>query len=177
MCHYFTKLQEHQQAQREEQRRRRQHQRSSGSGAAEDRPTTSSEAAAMDMDSTAAAPGGTQADTADPAAAGGAAAGGTGAGLARSELVDGLRHVFAVLSMLAAAQPSAVKAKYVPVLLEVAFSPDLAVSVADHKHNAWAGQGGLTLVAGQKRESAPFWLLIAHYTPVYREGTMSSNTT
>lgn len=115
MCHYFTKLQEHQQAQRER-----------SSLPAEDSNSNRSEAAAMDVDSAAAH--GTQADpAADPAAAD---AGGAEAGLARSELVDGLRHVFAVLSMLSAAQPSVVKAKYVPVLLEVAFSPDLGVSHA-----------------------------------------------
>lgn len=117
MCHYFTKLQEHQQAQRERSRRRQR------SLPAEDSNSNRSEAAAMDVDSAAAH--GTQAD---PAAAAGA--GGAEAGLARSELVDGLRHVFAVLSMLSAAQPSVVKAKYVPVLLEVAFSPDLGVSHA-----------------------------------------------
>lgn len=117
MCHYFTKLQEHLQAQRERRRRQR--------SLAKD--SNSSEAAAMDVDSAAAHC--TQADPADPAAAA-AVAGGAEAGLARSELVDGLRHVFAVLSMLSAAQPSAVKAKYVPVLLEVAFSPDLGVSHA-----------------------------------------------
>jgi hypothetical protein len=97
MCHYFTKLQQHQQAERE----RRQQQRAE--------PAT-----AMDVD----------ADAGVSAAAGADVA----VEMTRADIVDGLRHVFTLLSMLSAAQPDAIKAKYVPVLLEVAFSADLAVS-------------------------------------------------
>lgn len=113
MCHYFTKLQEHQRAQRE----RRRKQRADGSAAAGTQG--SCDTAAMDVDAESA-----------PAAAAAAAAEGSSEeeGLAHTEMVAGLRHVFALLSMLAAAQPAAIKEKYVPVLLEVAFSPDLAVS-------------------------------------------------
>lgn len=114
MCHYFTKLQEHQRAERE--RRRKHHADGAAAAAAAAATATqgSNDTAAMDAD-------------AEPAAAA-AAEGQTEEGLARTELIDGLRHVFALLSMLAAAQPTAIKEKYVQVLLEVAFSPDLAVS-------------------------------------------------
>lgn len=112
MCHYFMKLQQADQAQRERRRKSRSSAGATTAAAARDgNPST-----AMDFDADA----GQEAD----------AAGAEEAGLARGEIVEGLRHVFALLSMLASAQPGAIKAKHVPVLLEVAFSPHLAVS--DH---------------------------------------------
>jgi len=99
ICHYYTKLREHQQVERE----RRCH--VSAAAAATD------STADMDVDA--------------PAEA--SAEGDAAAALTRADFVEQLRHVFALLLLLSAAQPSVIKAKYVPVLLEVGFSPDLAV--------------------------------------------------
>lgn len=49
--------------------------------------------------------------------------------LTRADSVQPMRDVSALLSMLAAAQPGAIKAKYVQFLLQVGFAPDLAVSL------------------------------------------------
>lgn len=100
ICHYYTKLREHQQVERERRRRT----------------------------STAAAAAATQADSTADMDADASAEGDVAAALTRADYVEQLRHVFALLSLLSAAQPSVIKAKYVPVLLEVGFSPDLAVS-------------------------------------------------
>jgi hypothetical protein len=112
MCHYFMKLQQADQAERERRRKSR-----SSAGA-----TTA--AAARDGDPSTAI----DVDVGMGQEAAGADKGPEDSGLARGEIVEGLRHVFALLSMLASAQPGAIKAKHVPVLLEVAFSPHLAVS-------------------------------------------------
>lgn len=118
MCHYFMKLQQADQAERERRRRSR---RSGSSGA-----TAGTAAAAQDHSDHGDAMDVDVAQAAAPAAA--EASDGHAEGeVERGEIVDRLRHVFALLSMLASAQPGAIKAKHVPVLLEVAFSPHLAV--------------------------------------------------
>lgn len=117
ICHYYTKLQEHLQAERQRRRQQKQHDSGSG-GAAEglqrEGCAADSGTAAMDVDNDAGAP---QAAESDAAAA-----------FTQADFIQQLRHEFTLLSLLSAAQPSALKAKYVPVLLEVGFSPDLSVS-------------------------------------------------
>lgn len=126
MCHYFTKLQQHQQAERERRRSRA--------------PQRAEEAMAMDVDTDAGGAGSSEAAGADGAVE-----------MTRADIVDGLRHVFTLLSMLSAAQPDAIKSKYVPVLLEVAFSTDLAVSGVRRLHSIRMlvyGQQGIRSVTG-----------------------------
>jgi hypothetical protein len=114
MCHYYQILLEAAAAERE----RRRNQRPAGNAAAAAAVGTqgdaagASDAAAMNDDGPPAAPAPAEDEV----------------GLARADLVAGLRHVFTLLSMLSAAEPSAIKAAHVAVLLEVGFSADLAVS-------------------------------------------------
>lgn len=115
MCHYYKKLEDFQAAERARRRRQRAAGGPTAAAAAAGTETgaDASDAAAMDVDaSSAVAPAAAQDE----------------GGLARSDLVAGLRHVFTLLSILSAAEPSAIKAPHVAVLVEVGLqSADLAV--------------------------------------------------
>jgi hypothetical protein len=111
MCHYYQKLLDHTASERERRRKHRAADSSAAAAATHGEAADACDAAAMDVDGPPAA-----AAVDEPK-------------LARADLVAGLRHVFTLLSLLSAAEPSAIRAAHVAVLLEVGFSPDLAVSL------------------------------------------------
>jgi hypothetical protein len=116
MCHYYQKLLDHTASERERRRKHRAADSSAAAAATHGEAADAHDAAAMDVDGPPAA----AAAVDEPE-------------LARTDLVAGLRHVFTLLSLLSAAEPSAIKAAHVAVLLEVGFSADLAVSLS------WSG--------------------------------------
>jgi hypothetical protein len=100
---------------------------------------------------------GTDEAMADAAPASDAAGADALSGLCRTDCVELLRHFFALLSLLTAAQPSVLEETYVQVLLEVGFSGSLAVSAMS---SGWrvlceACTAGVMCVPLVANESAP----------------------